>query len=120
MVKSSFIALSAAGMLTGVTLGLTGTAMAQDSMAATWTKYQEAVRVAELCRYMKHDAAQWAKMGPYIDGKVNHEIGGGERLTLIETAKSDAWKAAKVKGCESDDAKTLLSLYDSELAPLAK
>ncbi len=39
-------------------------------MAATWTKYQEAVRVAELCRYMKHDAAQWAKMGPYIDAKV--------------------------------------------------
>src|SRR5690348_12899208 len=62
MLKSSFIALSAAGMLTGVTLGLSGTAMAQD-MAATWTKYQEAVRVAELCRYMKHDSAQWAKMG---------------------------------------------------------
>jgi hypothetical protein len=119
MLKSSFIALSAAGMLTGVTLGWTGSAIAQDDMATTWTKYQEAVRVAELCRYMKHDAAQWAKMGPYIDGKVNHEIGGGQRLTLIETAKSDAWKAARVKGCESDDAKTLLSLYDAELAPLA-
>ena len=120
MLKSSFVALSAAALLTGVTFGLTGAASAQDDMNATWTKYQEAVRVAELCRYMKHDAAQWAKMGPYIDGKVNHEIGGGERLTLIETAKSDAWKAARVKGCESDDAKTLLSLYDAELAPLAK
>ena len=118
MLKSSFIALSAAGMLTGVTLGMTGTAMAQD-MAATWTKYQEAVRVAELCRYMKHDAAQWAKMGPYIDAKVNHEIGGVQRLTLIEEAKSGAWKAARVEGCESEDAKTLLSLYDAELAPLA-
>ena len=120
MLKTSFAALSVAGLLAGATIGWTGTAMAQDDMAATWTKYQEAVRVAELCRYMKHDASQWAKMGPYIDGKVNHEIGGGQRLTLIETAKSDAWKAAKVKGCESDDAKTLLSLYDSELAPLTK
>jgi hypothetical protein len=41
-------------------------------------------------------------------------------LTLIEEAKSGAWKAARVQGCESDDAKTLLSLYDAELAPLAK
>src|SRR3954454_8544348 len=118
MLKTSFVALSVAGMLTGLSLGFAGTASADD-MTATWTKSQEAVRVAELCRYMKHDAGQWAKMGPYIDSKVNHEIGGGERLTLIETAKSDAWKAAKVKGCESDDAKTLLSLYDAELAPLA-
>ncbi len=120
MLKSSLIALSAAGMLTGVTLGMTGSAMAQDDMAATWTKYQEAVRVAELCRYIKHDAAQWAKMGPYIDAKVNHEIGGGQRLTLIEEAKTGAWKAARVQGCQSDGAKTLLSLYDAELAPLAQ
>jgi hypothetical protein len=120
MLKSSFIALSAAGMLTGATLGMTGAALAQDDMATTWTKYQEAVRVAELCRYMKHDAAQWAKMGPYIDAKVNHTIGGGQRLTLIEEAKSGAWQAARVQGCESDGAKTLLSLYDAELAPLAQ
>ena len=119
MLKSSFVAMSVAGLLTGVTAGWTSAAQADD-MTAAWTKYQEAVRVAELCRYMKHDSTQWAKMGPYIDGKVNHEIGGGERLTLIETAKSDAWKVARVKGCESDDAKSLLSLYDSELAPLAK
>ena len=45
MLKSSFIALSAAGMLTGATLGMTGSAMAQDDYATTWTKYQEAVRV---------------------------------------------------------------------------
>ncbi len=112
MLKSSFIALSVAGALTGA-------AMAQD-MAATWTQYQEAVRVAELCRYMKHDAAQWAKIGPYIDAKVNHEIGGGQRLTLIEEAKSGAWQAARVQGCESAESKTLLSLYDTELAPLAQ
>ena len=117
MWKSSLIALSAAGLMAGFTAGA---ALAQDDMTAAWTKYQEAVRVAELCRDMKHDAGQWAKIGPYIDGKVNHEIGGGERLTLIETAKTDARKVAKLKGCGSDDAKSLLSLYDSELAPLVK
>ena len=119
MLKSSFIALSAAGMLAGFTLGVSGSAMAQD-MATTWTKYQDSVRVAELCRYMKHDAAQWAKIGPYIDAKVNHEIGGGQRLTLIEAAKSGAWQAARVQGCESEVAKTSLALYDAELAPLAQ
>jgi len=118
MLKSSLIALSAATLLTGAA-AFSG-AQAQDDMATTWTKYQEAVRVAELCRYMKHDAAQWAKMGPYIDAKVNHEIGGGQRLTLIEEAKSGAWKAARVEGCESEGTKTLLSLYDAELAPLAQ
>jgi hypothetical protein len=106
-------------MITGLTVAWAGSAAADD-MTAAWSKYQEAVRVAELCRDMTHDAAAWAKMGPYIDAKVNHEIGGGERLSLIETAKSDARKVAKLKGCESDDAKTLLSLYDAELAPLLK
>ncbi|HVM85760.1 MAG TPA: hypothetical protein VMW18_17840 [Candidatus Binatia bacterium] len=120
MLKSSFVALSAAVLLAGAATGLSTAAKAQDDMTAAWTKYQEAVRVAELCRYMKHDAAQWAKMGPYIDSKVNHEISGAERLTLIEEAKTDARKVAKLKGCGSDDAKTLLSLYDQELAPLVK
>src|SRR3569623_819402 len=70
MLKSSFIALSAAGMLTGVTLGMSGTAISQD-MAATRTMYQVAVRVAELSLYMKQDSAQCAKIGPYIDAKAN-------------------------------------------------
>ena len=120
MLKSSLVAFSAAVVLAGAATTLSTAARAQDNMTAAWTKYQEAVRVAELCRYMKHDAAQWAKMGPYIDAKVNHEISGAERLTLIESAKTDARKVAKLKGCESDDAKTLLSLYDAELAPLVK
>ncbi len=119
MLKTTFTALSATAILAGAVAGFSAGASAQDVNAA-WSKYQEAVRVAELCRYMKHDAAQWAKMGPYIDSKVNHEISGAERLTLIENAKTDARKVARVKGCESEDAKTYLSLYDAELAPLAK
>jgi hypothetical protein len=120
MLKSTFTALSASAVLAVSVVGFGAGASAQDDMTAAWSKYQEAVRVAELCRDMRHDAAAWAKMGPYIDAKVNHEISGAERLTLIENAKSDARKVAKLKGCSSDDAKTYLSLYDTELAPLVK
>ena len=119
MWKSSCVALSSAALLAGVTLGWTATASADD-MTAVWTKYEEAVRVAELCRGMMHDAAAWAKMGPYIDGKVNHEISGGQRLTLIEDAKTEARKVAKLKGCDSEEAKSYLTVYDAELAPLLK
>ncbi|HVT51714.1 MAG TPA: hypothetical protein VHE77_09115 [Dongiaceae bacterium] len=120
MLKSTFTALAASAILAVSVAGFSAGANAQDDMNAAWSKYQEAVRVAELCRDMKHDAAAWAKMGPYIDAKVNHEISGAERLTLIEDAKTDARKVAKLKGCNSDDAKTYLSLYDTELAPLIK
>jgi len=119
MLKSTFTALATSAVLAGVAAGF-GAAASADDMTAAWSKYQEAVRVAELCRYMKHDAGAWAKMGPYIDSKVNHEISGAERLTLIENAKTDARKVARVKGCSSDDAKMYLSLYDTELAPLVK
>lgn len=118
MLKSSVLAVSAAALLAGVISGFAVSAKADD-VTATWSKYQEAIRLDELCRYERHDAAAWAKMGPYIDSKVNHEISGAERLTLIEDAKSDAWKV-KVKGCNSDEAKPYLSLYDTELAPLIK
>jgi hypothetical protein len=119
MWKSSLTALSAAALLVGATAGWTRGAQADD-MASVWSKYQESVRVAELCRDMTHDAAAWAKMGPYIDSKVNHELSGAERLTLIEDAKTDAHKVYRLKGCNSDDAKTYLSLYDTELAPLIR
>lgn len=117
MWKSSLTALSAAVLLAGATAGWTRGAQADD-MTGVWQKYQESVRVAELCRDTTHDAAAWAKMGPYIDSKVDHEISGAERLTLIEDAKTDAHKVYRLKGCDSDTAKTYLSLYDAELAPL--
>lgn len=94
----------------GVALGA-GSAVAED-MTANWSMMQESVRVAELCRGIAHDRAAWAKMGPIIDAKVNHEIGGGERLTLIEAAKTDARVLVNMKGCGSDEAQNLLKTYD--------
>src|SRR5262245_13807240 len=106
-ISRTLLAVIATGMIGGA-----GAAMADD-MAATWTKLQESVVVAELCRDITHDAAAWAAMGPKIDAMVNHEIGGGERLSLIESAKSEAWNLVNVGGgCESDDAQELLKTYD--------
>jgi hypothetical protein len=103
--------LLAAALVAGVA-GVTGAAMAQDS-AAKYTQLQEAVRLAEICKGVTHDAAAWRKLGTAIDAAVNHEIGGGERLTLIETAKTDARVLAQKKGCDSEDAQALLKDYDS-------
>lgn len=103
--------LLAAALVAGVA-GTAGVALAQDS-SAKWTQLQEAVRLAEICRGVTHDAATWRTLATKMDVMVNHEIGGGERLTLIETAKTDARVLATKKGCDSADAQALLKDYDT-------
>jgi hypothetical protein len=103
--------LLAAALAAGVA-GSAGAALAQDS-AAKWTQLQEAVRLAEICRGVTHDRDTWRSLGMKIDAMVNHEIGGGERLTLIETAKTDARVLATSKGCDSEDVQALLKEYDA-------
>ncbi len=98
-------------MVSGVGIG------AAADMNADWSMMHQAIRVAELCRGMSHDRAAWAKMGPMMDAKVSHEIGGGERLTLIEGAKTDARLLVHFKGCAGDDAQNLLKSYDEMMAP---
>ena len=70
-------------------------------------------RLVEICRGVSHDRETWRTLGLKIDAAVNHEIGGGERLTLIETAKTDARVLAEKKGCDSEDAAALLKEYDA-------
>jgi len=121
MIKKVCIALSCLA-----SVGLAGESFAADSEAtATYTKYHEAIRVAEICRQdnrnqglTAYDLSSWSKMARYIDMKVNNAIGAGERLTLIEQAKSDAWTLVEKKGCDSEDATALLAIYDNELAKL--
>jgi hypothetical protein len=112
MSKAKFSRTLLAAALAAGVAGVTGAAVAQDS-AAKYTQLQEAVRLAEICKGVTHDAATWRKLGTAIDAAVNHEIGGGERLTLIETAKTDARVLAQKKGCDSEDAQALLKDYDS-------
>jgi hypothetical protein len=106
--------LLAAAVVAGVA-GTAGAALAQDA-AAKWTQLQEAVRLAEICRGVVHDRETWRTLGTKIDVAVGHEIGGGERLTLIETAKTDARVLAQKKGCDSEDAAALLKEYDALVA----
>jgi hypothetical protein len=106
--------LLAAALVAGMA-GSAGAAVAQD-MAAKWTQLHEAVRLAEICREVSHDRETWRTLGMKIDAAVNHEIGGGERLTLIETAKTDARKLAWNPGCDSEEAQNLLKEYDALVA----
>ena len=112
MSKAKFSRTLLAVALAAGVVGSTGAAVAQDS-AAKWTQLQEAVRLAEICKGVTHDREAWRKLGTKIDAMVNHEIGGGERLTLIETAKTDARVLAQKKGCDSEDAQALLKDYDA-------
>ena len=112
MSKAKFSSTLLAAVLAAGVAGTSGAALAQDS-AAKWTQLQEAVRLAEICRGVTHDRDTWRALGTKIDAAVNHEIGGGERLTLIETAKTDARVLAVKKGCDSEDAQALLKEYDT-------
>ena len=112
MSKAKFSRTLLAAALAAGVAGTSGAALAQDS-AAKWTQLQESVRLAEICRGVTHDRDTWRKLGTKIDAMVNHEIGGGERLTLIETAKTDARVLAQKKGCDSEDAQALLKDYDA-------
>jgi hypothetical protein len=103
--------LLAAAVVAGVA-GTAGAALAQDA-AAKWTQLQEAVRLAEICRGVTHDRETWRTLGTKIDVAVGHEIGGGERLTLIETAKTDARVLATSKGCDHEETQALLKEYDT-------
>ena len=64
------------------------------------------------------DPAKWSKVSTYIDQKINYEIPAGERLTLIESAKTDTRVLIEKKGCGSDEVTALLGVYNGELANL--
>lgn len=112
MFKRFMISVSAAALLTASTFGI---AAAQDQVAI-YSQYHQAIRAVELCRETTTDAASWRKLSTYIDKKINYEIPAGERLTLIEAAKTDARELVWNKGCDSEEVRSLISLYDTELA----
>ena len=93
--------------------------MAND-MDLVYAKYQMAIRAAQLCRGVAADDSVWRKWSSYIDAKTEHELGAGERLSVLEGAKSDVTYMVRRRGCDSDGIKDLLALYDAELAGMAK
>ncbi|MBL8709633.1 MAG: hypothetical protein JNL25_10590 [Rhodospirillaceae bacterium] len=117
MSKSFVIRLSAAALVAGSVFGTAGLAAAQD-MNAMYSQYHQAIRAAMACEGVSMDPATWSKVATYIDQKINYEIPAGERLTLIEAAKTDTRVLIDKKGCDSEEAAALLGLYNSELASL--
>lgn len=115
MSKAMFSRKLLAAALAAGMAGSAGAAVAQDA-AAKWTQLHEAVRLAEICRGVSHDRETWRALGTKIDVMVAHEMGGGERLTLIETAKTDARVLVETKGCDHADVQALLQEYDALVA----
>jgi hypothetical protein len=89
-----------------------------NDMDLIYGKYQMAIRAAQLCRGAPDSDAVWRKWSGYLDEKTNHELGAGERLSIIEGVKSDVTYMVRHEGCDSPPIQDLLVLYDSELAGL--
>lgn len=117
MSKSNVTRLVAAALVAGSVLGTAGFAAAQDANA-TYSQYHQAIRAAIACEGATMDPAKWSKVSTYIDQKINYEIPAGERLTLIESAKTDTRVLIEMKGCGSDEVTALLGVYNGELANL--
>lgn len=110
--------------LTGAGLGLVSMIAAASAAPMTndmdliYGKYQMAIRAAQLCRGAPDSDAVWRKWSSYLDVQTNHELGAGERLSIIEGVKSDVTYMVRHEGCDSPPIKDLLALYDAELAAL--
>ena len=91
-----------------------------NDMDLVYGKYQMAIRAAQLCRGAPNTDAVWRKWSSYLDVQTNHELGAGERLSIIEGVKSDVTYMVRHEGCDSPPIKDLLALYDAELAGLVK
>ena len=96
----------------------------------TYVRYHAAIFAADECtdydliQVGTDDAdAEWKSqaqnnMGAYIDAQVGGAIGAGDRLTLIEAAKSETDAYIAENGCDGPMAKELLAIFDRELEPL--
>jgi hypothetical protein len=101
-------------------IGSAGAGPMANDMDLVYARYHMAIRAAELCRGVTAADGLWRKWSTYIDRKTFHELGAGERLSVIEGAKDDTTFMVRRQGCDSEGVKALLALYDAELAPLAK
>jgi len=113
-----FFAMAGVGVVSMVSAA-TAAPMTND-MDLVYGQYQMAIRAAQLCRGAPDTDAVWRKWSGYIDAKTNHELGAGERLSIIEGVKGDVTYMVRRQGCDSEAVKDLLSLYDAELAGLIR
>lgn len=96
----------------------------------TYVRYHSAIFAADACtdydliQVGTEDAdAEWKSqaqnnMGAYIDAQVGGQIGAGDRLHLIEAAKSGTDAFIAESGCDGQMAQDLLMIFSNELEPL--
>jgi hypothetical protein len=104
----------------GAAVSGAGAAPMTNDMDLIYGKYQMAIRAAQLCRGAPDTDAVWRKWSSYIDTQTHHELGAGERLSIIEGVKGDVTYMVRRQGCDSEPVKDLLALYDAELAGLIR
>ncbi len=107
--------LSAALVLPFLALALP--AAADSEAEALYSRYHEAIEVAKLCRNITFDQGDIDRMAAVIHDRIGHDI-GAKRLSLLTKGQRDGDEVVKKHGCESDEAKDLLGLYDADLAPV--
>ncbi|MDQ7250089.1 hypothetical protein [Dongia sedimenti] len=111
--------IALAGSMLALTAGTAVAAMTND-MDLVYGKYQMAIRAAQLCRGAPDSDSAWRRWSSFLDDETHHELGAGERLTIIEGAKADVTYMVRRQGCDSAGVKDLLALYDAKLAGLLK
>ena len=118
MKQVSVRGLLAAGALSAVA-ALTLPAAAQDQAAKdAYLRYHQAIAVTAKCQEREFNQTEHSHMASYIDQKVNNEIGAGDRLHLIEQAKSNAYELVTKWGCDSDKVGEYRTLFEQELLPV--
>ncbi|MEX0808375.1 MAG: hypothetical protein WD044_06570 [Dongiaceae bacterium] len=99
------------------------------SVKERYLQYHAAMRAAELCAGYNFDrradnadiawiAQAKSRIGAFIDSELKYQINVGERLDLIEQAKTGTEMKIEANGCDDPAAVELLSVFETEIAPL--
>ena len=122
---------TAIGMATLATLlsGAFSGAAAAGPIEERYLMYHSAIRAAELCAGYSFDrhasdaditwiAESRSRIGAFMDNEFKYQIDVGQRLDLIEQAKTGTEMKIETAGCENPETVELLTVFEAELAPL--
>jgi len=107
-----------AACLTAVAVLAMPAAAQDDAGKDAYLRYHQAIAVTAKCEEREFNQTEHSHMASYIDQKVNNEIGAGDRLHLIEQAKSNAYELVTKWGCKDPHVTEYTTLFDQELRPI--
>jgi hypothetical protein len=129
-IRDLFLATTIGTMIMAMLLaGALSGAAAAGPIEQCYMLYHAAMRAAELCadysfdRYAIDADIAWiaeakSRIGAYMDNEFKYQIDVGQRLDLIEQAKTGTEMKVETTGCESPETIELLTVFEAELAPL--